>query len=96
MLSIKIDFEIGSKPTLVIPVDSPVLVIAETDSNNASMKLLLVRYFIEIPEIKDNTINKAITSNASLNIFSDKRILTLLRRPSFVFKKCFFCFKCES
>ena len=75
---IKIDFEIGSNPTFVIPIDNPVLVAAETDSKNASMKLALVKYFIETPEINVNTKNKAITSNASLNVLSDNKCLSLL------------------
>jgi hypothetical protein len=54
-------------------MDSPVLVEAETDSKNASIKLELVRYFIDIPDTNDNAKNKAITNNASLNALSDNK-----------------------
>lgn len=64
------DFETESNSTFVIPVDNPVFVEAETDSNNASIKLVLVRYFIAIPDTNDNATNKTITSNASLNVLS--------------------------
>jgi len=50
ILVIKIDFETESNSTFVIPIDSPVFVEAETDSKNASIKLALVKYFIDIPD----------------------------------------------
>jgi hypothetical protein len=62
ILVIRIDFETESNSTFVIPMDSPVFVEAETDSNNASIKLVLVRYFIDIPDTNDKEKNKAITS----------------------------------
>ena len=43
-ITIKIDLGIGSKLVLVILIHSPALVIAGTDSKNASTKLLLVKY----------------------------------------------------
>jgi hypothetical protein len=73
ILVIRIDFETESNSTFVIPMDSPVFVEAETDSNNASIKLVLVRYFIDIPDTNDKEKNKAITSNASLNALSDDK-----------------------
>ena len=45
ILTIKIDLETGSKLTLVIPIDSPVLVIAETDSKNAKLVLVIFGNF---------------------------------------------------
>ena len=63
-------FETESNSTFVIPVDSPVFVEAETDSKNASIKLALVWYSINIPDTNDNAKNKTITSNASLNVLS--------------------------
>ena len=83
ILIIKIDFERESNSTFVIPMDSPVFVEAETDSKNAFIKLVLAKYFIDIPEINDSVKNKAITSNASLNALSDN-------------KGRFCCFKAES
>jgi hypothetical protein len=68
---IKIDFEIESNSTFVIPVERPVFVEAETDSKNASIKLVLVKYFIDKPDTNDNATNKTTTSNASLNVLSD-------------------------
>ncbi len=73
ILVIRIDFETESNSTFVIPMDSPVFVEAETDSNNASIKLVLVRYFIDIPDTNDKEKNRAITSIASLNALSDDK-----------------------
>jgi hypothetical protein len=73
ILVIRIDFETESNSTFIIPMDSPVFVEAETDSNNASIKLVLVRYFIDIPDTNDKEKNRAITSIASLNALSDDK-----------------------
>ena len=86
ILVIKIDFETESNSTFVIPIDSPVLVEAETDSKNASIKLALVRYFIDMPDTNDNAKNKAITNNASLNVLSDNK--ERLLRFRFEFESC--------
>ena len=69
ILAVSIIFENESKFTDVTPAVKPVVVIAETDSNRASSKLLLVSELKTDPVIKAMETYSTITTRISLTTF---------------------------
>ena len=70
MLMISNTLESRSALMLVIPAVNPVVVNADTDSNNESKKFFSVSIDNRAPVKKDMKIKRKITRMASLNVFS--------------------------
>ena len=66
-----ISFDITSRSNVVTPTVSPVFERVDEVSNNASMKLLLLRKDIDIALKKETIINNTITKTASLKALSE-------------------------
>ena len=67
-----ISFDIISRSNVVTPTVSPVFERVDEVSNNASMKLLLLKKDIDIALKKETKINKTITKMASLKALSER------------------------
>ena len=67
----KISLDTKSRSMVVIPTEKPVFERAAEDSNNASIKSILLMQEIVVALTIDSMINNIITKIASLNALSD-------------------------